>query len=96
MEFDSIPQKIGLYDPSFEKDACGVGFIVNIEGLPSNKVLLDARTMLVRMDHRGGCGCDKETGDGAGVLTNIPHAFFNKTVKYITTGLLPDLNLAVL
>ena len=81
MEFDQVPHQVGLYDPSLEKDSCGVGFIVSIEGVPSNKVLLDANTMLKRMDHRGGCGCDNETGDGAGVLTNIPHNFFSKTIK---------------
>ena len=81
MEFDQLPDKVGLYDPAYERDSCGVGFIVSIEGVPSHKVLQDASTMLIRMDHRGGCGCDERTGDGAGVLTNIPHNFFNKVVK---------------
>lgn len=73
--------KIGLYDPSLEKDACGVGFIVSIEREESNKVLQDARTMLIRMAHRGACGCDNNTGDGAGVLTSIPHKFFTNVLK---------------
>ena len=81
MEFNQVPSKVGLYDPSFEKDSCGVGFIVSIEGASSHKVLLDAETMLIRMDHRGGCGCDEATGDGAGVLTNIPHDFFKASLK---------------
>lgn len=77
-----IPEeKIGLYDPSLEKDACGVGFIVSIEREESNKVLADARTMLIRMAHRGACGCDNNTGDGAGVLTSIPHTFFKTILK---------------
>lgn len=81
MEFDQVPKKVGLYDPVNERDSCGVGFIVSIEGASSHKVLQDASTMLIRMDHRGGCGCDDETGDGAGVLTNIPHSFFHKVVR---------------
>jgi glutamate synthase (NADH) len=76
-----LPNKIGLYDPILEKDACGVGFVVSIEGVSSNKVLKDARTMLVRMAHRGACGCDNNTGDGAGVLTSIPHGFFSSILK---------------
>ena len=74
--------KIGLYDPSLEKDACGVGFIVSIEREETNKVLTDAKTMLIRMAHRGACGCDNNTGDGAGVLTSMPHNFFSKILKY--------------
>ena len=74
-------KKIGLYDPTLEKDACGVGFIVSIEREVSNKVLLDAKTMLIRMAHRGACGCDNNTGDGAGVLTSIPHEFFASILK---------------
>ena len=76
-----LPKKVGLYDPKYEKDACGVGFIVNIEGKTSNKVLQDAKTMLIRMSHRGACGCDNNTGDGAGVLTSIPHTFFSSVLK---------------
>jgi glutamate synthase (NADPH/NADH) len=75
-KFTGLPGKVGLYDPQLEKDACGVGFVVNIEGKASNEVLKDAKKMLVRMAHRGGCGCDNNTGDGAGVLTTIPHEFF--------------------
>jgi glutamate synthase (NADPH/NADH) len=80
-EKTGLPEKVGLYDPSFEKDACGVGFIVNIEGNSSNKVLQDAKTMLIRMSHRGACGCDNNTGDGAGVMTSIPHTFFSDKLK---------------
>ena len=73
-------ERIGLYDPSYEKDSCGVGFIVSIEGVSSHKILQDAKTMLIRMTHRGGAG-DSSTGDGAGVLTTIPHNFFVKTLR---------------
>lgn len=68
----------GLYEPSFESDACGVGYVVNIDGVQSHRVLQDAQTMLVRMEHRGACGCDNDSGDGAGVMTGIPHDFYSK------------------
>jgi glutamate synthase (NADPH/NADH) len=85
-----FPDKQGLYDPANEKDACGVGFIVNIEGVSSNKVLTDAKTMLERMQHRGACGCDNNTGDGAGVLTTIPHEFFSSTLMQEKNIQLPE------
>ncbi|RNA35404.1 glutamate synthase [NADPH] isoform X2 [Brachionus plicatilis] len=71
-----LPEPTGLYDPSYEKDACGVGFIVNIEGIASHQVILDAKKMLTRMAHRGACGCDDNTGDGAGVMTTMPDSLF--------------------
>ncbi|CAK9290108.1 unnamed protein product [Gordionus sp. m RMFG-2023] len=72
----SYPRKIGLYDPIFEKDSCGAGCIVNINGIASHQILKDARLVLERMEHRGACGCDSDTGDGAGVMSAIPHAFY--------------------
>jgi glutamate synthase (NADPH/NADH) large chain len=68
---------IGLYDPSFEKDSCGVGFVANIKGRKSHQIVSDALTMLERMAHRGACGCEPNTGDGAGILIQVPHEFFN-------------------
>jgi glutamate synthase (NADPH/NADH) large chain len=67
----------GLYHPSFEKDSCGVGFIANIKGSKSHQIISDALTMLERMEHRGACGCEPNTGDGAGILIQIPHEFFS-------------------
>ena len=67
----------GLYDPSFEKDSCGVGFVANIKGRKSHQIVSDALTMLERMAHRGACGCEPNTGDGAGILIQVPHEFFN-------------------
>ncbi|MBS1505022.1 MAG: glutamate synthase large subunit [Bacteroidetes bacterium] len=67
---------IGLYDPSFEKDSCGVGFVANIKGRKSHQIVSDALTMLERMEHRGACGCEPNTGDGAGILIQVPHEFF--------------------
>src|SRR5476651_1409960 len=66
----------GLYRPEFEHDSCGTGFLTNINGQKSNQIILDALTILENMEHRGACGCDPLTGDGAGILTQIPHAFF--------------------
>ena len=59
-----LPPKQGLYDPELEKDACGVGFIAQIKGVPSHQIVLDADTILQNMDHRGACGCETNTGDG--------------------------------
>jgi glutamate synthase (NADPH/NADH) large chain len=72
---------IGLYNPDNEKDSCGVGFIANIDKKESHNIALDALEMLSRMDHRGGCGCEENTGDGAGILTNLPIRFFQKEIK---------------
>jgi glutamate synthase (NADPH/NADH) large chain len=65
----------GLYRPEFEHDSCGTGFITNINGHKSNQIISDALTMLENMEHRGACGCDPESGDGAGVLIQLPHEF---------------------
>ena len=69
------PGKQGLYDPENERDACGFGFVVDIEGRKSNKILRNAIQVLKNLDHRGACGCEVNTGDGAGVLMQMPHAF---------------------
>ena len=74
----SLPKKQGLYDPWFEHDACGVGVVANIKGKKSNKILKQALVVLHNMDHRGGQGADMNSGDGAGVLLQIPHNFFVK------------------
>ncbi len=66
----------GLYRPEFEHDSCGVGFITHINGHRSHQIVSDALTILENMEHRGACGCDPETGDGAGILLQIPHEFF--------------------
>ena len=66
----------GLYHPRFEHDSCGVGFIANIKGRKSHQLVSDALTMLERMEHRGACGCEPNTGDGAGILIQVPHEFY--------------------
>ena len=66
----------GLYDPQFEHDACGIGFVASIKGYKSHQHISDALTILENMEHRGACGCEANTGDGAGILIQIPHEFF--------------------
>src|SRR5215470_6154367 len=64
MEIANLPPKQGLYDPRFEHDACGVGFVVNIKGEKSHEIVDQALTVLQNLDHRGACGCEENTGDG--------------------------------
>jgi len=76
-----LPDAQGLYDPAYEKDGCGVGFVCNIKGISSNQILRDAEHMNRCMDHRGGVGYEKNTGDGAGVLTALPHKLLARVAK---------------
>src|SRR5688500_1752425 len=69
------PDKQGLYDPAHEHDACGVGFVVDIKGRKSHQILRQGLQVLTNLDHRGACGCEVNTGDGAGVLMQMPHKF---------------------
>jgi glutamate synthase domain-containing protein 2/glutamate synthase domain-containing protein 1/glutamate synthase domain-containing protein 3 len=71
-----LPAPQGLYDPANERDACGIGFVANIKGQKSHDIILKGIQVLINLTHRGACGCDPETGDGAGVLIQIPHKFF--------------------
>jgi glutamate synthase (NADPH/NADH) large chain len=73
-----LPAAQGLYDPRHEHDACGVGFVANIEGKPSHQIIRKGLQILINLTHRGACGCDPNTGDGAGILMQIPHAFFER------------------
>ena len=73
-----LPTSYGLYDPSTEHDACGVGFIVNIRGEKSRAIVEDALGILDRLSHRAACGADPETADGAGILLQLPHRFFKR------------------
>ncbi|XP_058206170.1 glutamate synthase 1 [NADH], chloroplastic-like isoform X1 [Rhododendron vialii] len=77
-----VPEKpLGLYDPSFDKDSCGVGFVAELSGQMSRKTVTDGLEMMVRMSHRGACGCEVNTGDGAGILVGLPHEFYNEVAK---------------
>src|SRR2546423_12784926 len=70
-----LPKKQGLYDPRHEHDACGTGFVVDIKGRKSHDIVQKAIQVLLNLEHRGACGSEKNTGDGAGILLQIPHAF---------------------
>ncbi|HEY5465956.1 MAG TPA: glutamate synthase central domain-containing protein, partial [Clostridia bacterium] len=72
---NGLPPRQGLYDPQFEHDACGIGFIANIKGQKSNEIVRQALTILINLDHRGGQGSETNTGDGAGILMQIPYHF---------------------
>jgi len=80
-------QHNGLYHPQFEKDSCGVGFIANIKGSKSHQIISDALTMLERMAHRGACGCEPNTGDGAGILIQVPHEFYTNECRKLNIKL---------
>ncbi|MCH7590519.1 hypothetical protein IIB34_05740, partial [PVC group bacterium] len=73
-----VPRKQGLYDPAMEHDACGVGFIVQMEGKKSHTIIRNGLTILENLAHRGACGCDPLTGDGAGITTQVPDKFLRK------------------
>src|SRR5262245_51434513 len=81
------PAKQGLYDPQFEHDACGVGFVVDIKGRKSHKILQQGIQVLRNLDHRGACGCEVNTGDGAGVLMQMPHKFIADICKKLRVKL---------
>ena len=73
--------KKGLYVPQLEKDSCGTGFVANLDGIQSHQLIEDALKMLTNMEHRGACGCEPNTGDGAGIMIQTPHDFFVKKAK---------------
>jgi len=73
-----LPSKQGLYDPRFEHESCGVGFVVNIKGKKSHDIIRHGIEILENLTHRGACGCDPRTGDGAGILLQLPDKFFRK------------------
>lgn len=78
MQSYGLPKKQGLYDPALEHDACGMGFVVNIQGEKSHAIIEEALNVLENLNHRGASGADENTGDGAGILVQIPHDFFQK------------------
>ncbi len=78
MKFNGLPKKQGLYDPKFEHDACGIGLIANIKGKKSHEIIDNAIQILKNLAHRGGVGSEIDTGDGAGILIQIPHSFMKK------------------
>jgi glutamate synthase domain-containing protein 2/glutamate synthase domain-containing protein 1/glutamate synthase domain-containing protein 3 len=75
------PHKQGLYDPAFERDACGMGFVAHLNGKPSRDIVTQGLKILKNLKHRGATGCDPHTGDGAGILVQIPHEFFQRVCR---------------
>ena len=73
---NGLPPAQGMYDPAHEHDACGIGFVASVRGEKSHEIIRQGIQVLINLTHRGACGCDPETGDGAGVLIQIPHKFF--------------------
>src|SRR5687768_5659515 len=92
IEFENgFPKKHGLYDPAYEKDSCGVGFIANVKGVRSHSIVRDAAEALLSMDHRGACRCEKNTGDGARMLTAIPDEFMRSEARRLFNAELPEI-----
>jgi glutamate synthase (NADPH) large chain len=85
-----LPKARGLYDPANEKDACGVGFVCDIKGRASNQIIRDAEHMNCRMDHRGGVGYEANSGDGAGILTALPHRLLARVAREAFAITLPN------
>ena len=80
---NGLPVAQGLYDPRNEHDACGIGFVAHIKGTPSHDIIQKGIQILIQLTHRGACGCDSETGDGAGLLIQIPHKFFEREARQL-------------
>jgi glutamate synthase (NADPH) large chain len=76
--FRGLPPAQGLYRPEHEHDACGIGFVASIEGKKTHDIVMKGIQILINLAHRGACGCDPQTGDGAGILIQIPHAYFDR------------------
>ncbi|MFK7857391.1 MAG: glutamate synthase large subunit [Granulosicoccus sp.] len=88
--YKNFPPAQGLYHPDQEKDSCGIGFVCDIKGRPSNQILRDAQRMNCCMEHRGGVGFETNTGDGAGILTALPHKQLQTVVRDTFGTELPD------
>ncbi len=78
MKYTELPPAQGLYDPAYEHDACGMGFVAHLKGVKSAKIVQQALKVLTCMEHRGACGCEENTGDGAGIMLQVPHKFMVK------------------
>src|SRR5437868_8039718 len=79
---DFPPSAQGLYDPRDEHDACGVGFVVDIKGRKSHGIVRKAMEVLINLEHRGACGCEANTGDGAGILIQTPDKFLRQVLPF--------------
>jgi len=77
----TIPEVQGLYNPANEHDNCGIGFVAHIKGIPSHEIIRRGLDVLLNMDHRGATSADNSSGDGAGLLMQIPHEFITQVLK---------------
>src|SRR3979409_2712369 len=80
--FSSLPDARGLYEPRFEHDACGVSFVVDFKGRASHDIIATALGALCNLDHRGASGAEANTGDGAGILVQVPDRFLRAVVDF--------------
>ncbi|WML90541.1 glutamate synthase large subunit [Thiothrix lacustris] len=87
MRYTELPPSQGLYDPDFEHDACGMGFVAHLKGVKSHQIVQQALKVLTHMEHRGACGCEENTGDGAGILIQLPHTFLAAECKSLNIKL---------
>src|SRR5436305_13580129 len=78
-----LPVAQGLYDPRYEHDACGVGFVADLKNRKSHEIIRKALQVLLNLAHRGACGCETNTGDGAGIVVQTPHAFLQKECELL-------------
>ena len=93
--YTGLPAPQGLYDPRFEHDSCGVGFVCHMKGKASHQIVSDALLMLENMSHRGACGCEPDSGDGAGILVRMPDRFFRRKARELSIALPPPGQYAV-
>src|SRR5436309_3632791 len=82
LPYSSLPDPVGLYDPRFEHDACGVSFVVDIKGRVSRDIVTTALGALCNLEHRGATGAEADTGDGAGILVQVPDRFLRAVVAF--------------
>jgi glutamate synthase (ferredoxin) len=87
MRYTELPPAQGLYNPGYEHDACGMGFVAHLKGVKSHRIVQQALKVLTHMEHRGACGCEENTGDGAGILIQIPHGFLVTECKSLNIKL---------
>jgi glutamate synthase domain-containing protein 1 len=92
---NGLPPAQGLYDPAYEHDACGIGFVASIRCEKSHEIIRQGIQVLINLTHRGACGCDPETGDGAGILIQVPHKFFARECSQLGFELPPEGEYAV-
>ena len=90
MKLECYPCKEGLYDPEFEHDACGVGFVAHLKGEKSHNIVAKGLELLANLEHRGAVGAEKNSGDGAGILTQMPDKFLRRVVKKSSNIDLPE------